>query len=257
MAQPRTMFLEGKDLSKISNDLSDRAKSYWKSKVEDAKKNSYRRRTQFIAEESRLRSGSLVLDVGCGIGSELADMAWLGANCVGIDFEEDFLKSVSHLRKEFSLTVAAVHGSADTLPFRDNSFDVVMSNHFFEHARDLDLALSEQVRVLKKAGRIIIRQANLLSPLTFVELLIVRCWSTKGHDGGFKWLFTKKTTIRHLYGTRWPGKEEDIHSKWWWIKKIRKCRDLHLERCASIAESATRWGKLARLLDDICIICSK
>jgi len=254
----RAPFLPGKSLCAMSDGLSESARSKWQIKIKQAKRYSYARRIRIIAEKARLRPGLLVLDVGCGIGSKLAEMAWFGAHCIGIEVERQYLKSVLHLKREFCLSLIGIRASGDTLPFRGSWFDVVMSNQFFERTRDLDLALQEQIRVLRKGGRLIITQANLLSPLTLVNLLILYPGRSKGRYGGLRWLFTKGKTKQNVYGTGYEGRDEDVHSRWWWRKKIRQCPDLHVEEVSSIAESATRWGKLiGRLFGDVLVVCTK
>ena len=60
--------------------------------------------------------------------------------------------------------------SALHLPFRENSFSVVVSGYLMRNVADVDLALAEQARVLTPSGRIAILEMtrprpNILSPI--------------------------------------------------------------------------------------------
>lgn len=52
----------------------------------------------------------------------------------------------------------------ETLPFADNSFDIVVSNHVIEHVADQSLHLSEIARVLKTSGIVYLATPNRLWP---------------------------------------------------------------------------------------------
>lgn len=87
MQKPKASFLPGKELSTLSDGLNGRVRAKWEIKLESSGKYSYPRRIQVIAEKSRLRPDLVVLDVGCGTGAELAEMAWLGGNCTGVNLD--------------------------------------------------------------------------------------------------------------------------------------------------------------------------
>lgn len=55
---------------------------------------------------------------------------------------------------------ADIHLNVEEMPLEDESYDVIMANHILEHVENLDKALKEIYRVLKKGG-----WAILLSPI--------------------------------------------------------------------------------------------
>lgn len=67
------------------------------------------------------------------------------------------------------MDVVGIHASAETLTFRDSCVDVVMSDQFFEHTRDINLALQEQIRVLAEGGKLIINASEFVEPSDFVQ----------------------------------------------------------------------------------------
>jgi len=64
------------------------------------------------------------------------------------------------------------------LPYRDETFDAVVSGFLMRNVTDVNLALKEQYRALKRGGRIVILDTtrpkkNLLSPLIWIHMHMV------------------------------------------------------------------------------------
>jgi ubiquinone/menaquinone biosynthesis C-methylase UbiE len=100
--------------------------------------------------------GKRLLEVGCGLGTDLLQFARGGALVTGIDLTP---ASIEMVRRRFTLEgipgLAQV-ADAEHLPFEDNSFDVVYSFGVLHHTPDTQKAVDEVFRVLKPGGRIII-----------------------------------------------------------------------------------------------------
>jgi SAM-dependent methyltransferase len=94
-----------------------------------------------------------VLDVGCGPGGLLHEMGrqrhgW-GA-LLGLDVSSGMIaKAVSAAA---GLPTSFFVGDAQSLPFPDGSFDVVMARHMLYHVPDIDRAVAEAARVLCPGG---------------------------------------------------------------------------------------------------------
>lgn len=111
-------------------------------------------------ERLALPAGALLLDAGAGFGRHAFGAARLGARVVALDFAAD---EVAGTRATFAAMldageigadnfVGGLRGDATTLPFRDDTFDCVLTSEVLEHVqRDTD-ALAELVRVLKPGG---------------------------------------------------------------------------------------------------------
>lgn len=91
------------------------------------------------------------LDVGCKLGGSFFSISkkykYLPKEGIGIDTNprhiSEFIKSGNH----------AIVASADDIPFKDNSFELVIFNHVLEHMPDEETglkALTECVRVSSK-----------------------------------------------------------------------------------------------------------
>lgn len=113
-----------------------------------------------VLELAGVTSGESVLDVGCGTGT-LAIAAKLrvgpDGTVSGVDASPEMLGRAEQKARKAGADVLFRNGLAETLPFSDGQFDVVLStvmlHHLPEKAR-LQCA-NEIRRVLKPAGRVL------------------------------------------------------------------------------------------------------
>jgi arsenite methyltransferase len=106
----------------------------------------------------QLAPGEHVLDIGCGPGLLVQEMAReVGAqgSVAGIDVSGDML-ALAQARCASIPNASVREASATSLPFADASFDAVASTQVYEFVDDIALALSELKRVLKPGGRALI-----------------------------------------------------------------------------------------------------
>lgn len=107
--------------------------------------------------------GKTVLDLGCGAGQWTAALREAGASPVGLDISERQLK---HARAH-AAAGSWVQADATRLPFPDETFDVVLSDHGGLSWVDPERGLPEVRRVLKPAGRV---------PFLIAGPLVEICW---------------------------------------------------------------------------------
>jgi SAM-dependent methyltransferase len=115
-----------------------------------------------------------VLDVGCGPGTITNDLARLVPNgkVCGIDTIEDLVQlGREQARQKLLENVEYRVGSATSLPFEDNAFDVVFAHQVLLHLPDPVSALVEMRRVVKPGGVICCKDADLRSILIYPENL--------------------------------------------------------------------------------------
>ena len=96
--------------------------------------------------------GRRLLEIGCGMGTDLLQFARGGARCTGIDLTP---RSVEITRHRFALYGARgsfMISDGERLPFRSESFDVVYSNGVLHHTPDTTGAIREVHRVLRPGG---------------------------------------------------------------------------------------------------------
>ena len=105
-----------------------------------------------------------ILDAGCGGGGMPLSLAEEARLVVGIDPAERFQEAGVRLGRERSLTnLHFALGDGMYLPFRDGSFDLVLSHAVIEHVADAPLYLREAARVLAPGGRMYLSTAPYLS----------------------------------------------------------------------------------------------
>jgi ubiquinone/menaquinone biosynthesis C-methylase UbiE len=175
----------------------------------------------------KLRKGMRVLEVGAGFGFLLYELANLGVECVDVDICPGYPEFVNYAANFYGLPIYAIRGDSCDLPLEDESFDAVISIDTFEHIWDCDRALHEQARVLKKGGRLGILVGNIANPKMLYELLIKKYVRSKGREGGLRWLLTKGKELPN-FGMGWHGKDEDMHTIWWWKRKLSSIKELSL-----------------------------
>jgi glycosyltransferase involved in cell wall biosynthesis/SAM-dependent methyltransferase len=101
-------------------------------------------------------AGEDVLEVGAGLGTDLAQFAAHGARVADVDLSAGHLE---HARRNFELRGLRgrfVHHDAETLPFEDGSFDLVYSNGVIHHTPNTARLVGEIRRVLRPGGRVIV-----------------------------------------------------------------------------------------------------
>ncbi len=150
---------------KEQQDLYDRG---WRGGLEGGKEQRGNLRTNldFLARTGLLKPGDRVLEIGCGIGAVVSELAGQGYHVTGTD--------ISRVAIEYGL---AKYGSldlqvqpAEELAFADGQFDVVLSFDLFEHIARIDRHVSEVHRVLKPKGYYLFQTPNKCSNATFETL---------------------------------------------------------------------------------------
>ena len=100
-------------------------------------------------------SGEKVLDVGTGTGVAAVTAARQGAHVTGLDLTPELLNEArENSRIAKCGNIVWTEGDAESLPYPDASFDVVISQFGHMFAPRPDVAMTEMRRVLKPGGRI-------------------------------------------------------------------------------------------------------
>ena len=98
-----------------------------------------------------------ILDIGCGDGV-LTYLIYQQskATITGLDYDKSSLEAAKKIFKVKKAKTKFISGSAYKLPFKANSFDIVVSTEVIEHLSKTDQYLSEINRVVKSQGKVII-----------------------------------------------------------------------------------------------------
>jgi demethylmenaquinone methyltransferase/2-methoxy-6-polyprenyl-1,4-benzoquinol methylase len=103
-----------------------------------------------------IKSGDLVLDAGSGFGNmSLTTFKITTAAEVKIVIYDPIFEMLQSSRQRLVVELIS-SGIFEHMPFKDNTFDVVMCGYSLRDAINLEIAVSEIHRILKKNGRFLI-----------------------------------------------------------------------------------------------------
>jgi arsenite methyltransferase len=106
----------------------------------------------------RIAPGAVVLDLGCGAGTDLliaAQMTGATGRVIGVDMTTAMLERARASADEMGIDNVELHESLiESLPLDDASVDVVISNGVIDLVPDKDAVLDEIDRVLRPGGRL-------------------------------------------------------------------------------------------------------
>jgi SAM-dependent methyltransferase len=106
----------------------------------------------------RIDSGEVVLDLGCGAGTDLliaAQMTGASGRVTGVDMTGSMLARARDSATAMGFDNVELHESLiEELPVQDASVDVVISNGVIDLVPDKDAVFDEIDRVLKPGGRL-------------------------------------------------------------------------------------------------------
>ena len=154
----------------------------------------------FNLKKYNLNLNGSMLDVGCGEGRHIFGVMqeYPMMKCIGIDMDDDSLKkaeegyayfeSISEAGAEF------IKGSAYSIPFQDNTFDLIVCSEVLEHLHEYNDAVVEINRVLKPSGKFF---ASV--PASWPEKI---CWQLskdyQNQPGGHLRIFDQKKLINEI-----------------------------------------------------------
>jgi ubiquinone/menaquinone biosynthesis C-methylase UbiE len=113
--------------------------------------------TEELASLADIGPSEMVLDVGSGVGGTSRFLASsVGCQVVGLDLTEEYCRIATMLTEKVGLghRVRFQQGSALDMPFPDNSFDVVWTEHVQMNIAGKRVFYDEIRRVLKPGGRL-------------------------------------------------------------------------------------------------------
>jgi SAM-dependent methyltransferase len=123
------------------------------------------RRAKYIKDLTAMTSGQSVLEIGCGTGLFTEKLLSTGAKITATDLSQDLLAvAKTRLGEQCSLCTADAH----SLPWDNDTFDIVYGSSILHHLQ-VEKALGEVYRVLKKDGRMLFAEPNMLNPQILLQ----------------------------------------------------------------------------------------
>lgn len=111
-----------------------------------------------------VEQGMRVLEVGAAQGRGLVELEDQGFEAYGVEPWKPARDVASQLAKHLDLSLDVRSGSAESIPFADAYFDIVIAMGVMEHVTDLDKSLKEINRVLKPGGVFWFNSASAMCP---------------------------------------------------------------------------------------------
>lgn len=137
-----------------------------------------------VAKKLELYDYKNLLDVGCGTGFliELLQNR-KDAQYYGLDLSPEMIKVA---KSKFSESVNLVEGSADNLPYPDNTFDIVCCVQSFHHYPYPEKAMEEAYRVLKSDGLYILSDTGCSGIAKHFDNFIFRHFMKSGDHAAYR-----------------------------------------------------------------------
>ena len=114
------------------------------------------RARQELISQANIAPGQHILDIGCGTGTlaVLLKRRYPDVQIVGLDPDPKALGRAKNKVRRAAISVQLDQGFADELPYKEESFDRVLSSFMFHHlaGQDREKTLREVSRVLKPGG---------------------------------------------------------------------------------------------------------
>lgn len=111
-----------------------------------------------------------VLEAGCNTGIILIPLLKMGVDAHGFDISRgDINKAKEYLGKHGLAKSRVRVADAKKMPYKTNSFDVVILSDVLEHVSDPEGVAKEAVRVVKKRGLVMATVPNELHPVVRYE----------------------------------------------------------------------------------------
>jgi len=128
--------------------------------VADYSRLDFSKHVELLRAHMGLQPGSRVIDIGCGTGALVVELAQQGAVVTGVDtFEEAGgidRRIVEARLRESGVAAEIVEASASSLPFADGAFDIAVSVGMLEHVppEGRRRVLPEMLRVVRPGGHL-------------------------------------------------------------------------------------------------------
>lgn len=141
------------------------------------------------------------LEIGCGTGFFTLNLTLAGVldECHVTDISPGMVEAAKRNAVELGFEIEGKPADAETLPYDDDTFELVIGHAVLHHIPDVELAFREMLRVLKPGGRLVICG----EPTRYGDLLARRL------SRATWWLATHLTALPPLRD-RWARPQQEL-----------------------------------------------
>jgi len=251
--------------------------AYWK-KMADSGYINYTPELLSVICSTMDLSGKYVLEVGGGTGGNASWLAQRGASVHLLDFSRSALQISAEVSSRSGAEIELVCADAYRLPYSDNYFDLIFHQGFLEHFRDPMPLISEQLRVLREGGYVLIDVPQRYSLYTVWKHLLMALgrweygvWETEFSVDELRRLLDRAGlvvvrayareyyprpfyAVRHLHkvGERLLNRPIDLSGPGWetynmlWERFERSWLGLHSLKCVGVLAQKVSQGVMRR-----------
>lgn len=172
----------------VDTDLPHQVRRYWNERIHDLEMTSQPVGSrEFFQELDAYRfeklaylprvvdfagyRGLRLLEIGCGIGTDLVRFARGGARAIGIDVSETAMRLAKQNLAAHGHAARVAVADGTVLPFADSTFDAVYAHGMLQYAAEPRRIVEEAQRVLKPGGTAIFMVYNRVSWLPAMSQL--------------------------------------------------------------------------------------
>ena len=169
--------------------LLGRVQTYWNERIHDLEITEHAPGTaEFFADLDEYRfdklrylpnvvafdgyAGKKLLELGCGIGTDLVRFAKGGAEVTGVDLSETALELAEKNARQAEVTMRLELANGEDMPFEDDAFDVVYGHGVLQYTAEPQKMVAECRRVLRSDGVAIFMVYNRISWLNGLSRLM-------------------------------------------------------------------------------------
>jgi len=180
-----------------------------------------------------------LLEPGIGTGRIAIPLAERGYQVVGVDISEEMMELLEKRLSRLGQPVQVSFWKADVLdlPFRTDSFDIVIAVHLFYFIREWKKAVDEILRVLKEGSPLVLMHTGTGSELPFLNERYKELCSELGCSIENIGVKSTKEVVSYLdslgYCVEW------VRDRWQWTSHVRLDKALSYVRSRSYSFTTT------------------
>ncbi len=138
----------------VADPLTERSLRIWSAGAYDRISAGFRHEAADFVTRQQLSASDRVLDAACGSGNLTIPAARTGAKVTGLDLVPSLLDEARAWATWENLRIPFDLGNAESLPYADGTFDVVLSMFGVMFAARPERVVSELARVTRRGGRV-------------------------------------------------------------------------------------------------------